>query len=359
MMPLAWPVRASLWGVAAFVLVLLYGPLFLAIFFSFFAFKSNRVQWDSFSLSAYAKLMDNQRIIDALQNTFVVGVAAVARTAAGLSLGADGERATVHAPDRSRPTLAMMRPSVVIGVMLLVVTVAMGTAAGRAIDAGRLGLLPLVLPDGDVQEVVFLFSDRTGWNADLDRAAARLSKLGAAVLEVDLPGYLARLVDNENQATTLNDVALDDGYGVAGIDNDAYIAAMFKVGDYVALIRSAALVSNAADCHAAKSTFCMPRKISSDRRERRFRTSASPIIYGGNRSASGLSPSVTANGVELQFCRNPAAGLSDCGNSSSSCTPSHSAAGSPPSTGFDQSNAGFRRGTRPLYKYHTLPSQSA
>jgi putative spermidine/putrescine transport system permease protein/spermidine/putrescine transport system permease protein len=77
-MPLAWPVRAGLWGVAAFVLALLYGPLFLAIFFSFFTLKSNRVQWDSFSFAAYAKLMENQRIIDALQNTFVVGAAAVA-----------------------------------------------------------------------------------------------------------------------------------------------------------------------------------------------------------------------------------------------------------------------------------------
>jgi len=78
MMRLAWPVQAALWAVAAFVLLLLYGPLFLAIFFSFFAFKSNQVQWDSFSFSAYAKLVDNQRIIDALQNTFVVGTAAVA-----------------------------------------------------------------------------------------------------------------------------------------------------------------------------------------------------------------------------------------------------------------------------------------
>jgi putative spermidine/putrescine transport system permease protein/spermidine/putrescine transport system permease protein len=76
-MRLAWPVQAGLWAVAAFVLLLLYGPLFLAIFFSFFTLKSNQVQWDSFSFTAYGKLLDNQRIIDALENTFVVGVAAV------------------------------------------------------------------------------------------------------------------------------------------------------------------------------------------------------------------------------------------------------------------------------------------
>ena len=69
----------------------------------------------------------------------------------------------------------MMRPSVVFGSMLVLAMVATGTAAGRVIDAGRLGSLPLVLPDGQVQEVVFLFSDLTGWHADLDRAADRLS----------------------------------------------------------------------------------------------------------------------------------------------------------------------------------------
>lgn len=78
MMRLAWPVQAGLWAVAAFVLALLYGPLLLAIFFSFFTFRSNQVQWDSFSFAAYAKLADNQRILDALTNTAVVGAVAVA-----------------------------------------------------------------------------------------------------------------------------------------------------------------------------------------------------------------------------------------------------------------------------------------
>ena len=92
-----------------------------------------------------------------------------------------------------------MRPFVVFGLMLGLATAAMGTATGRVIDAGRLGSLPVVLPEGEVQEVVFLFSDLTGWHADLDRAADRLSAIGAAVLEVDLPGYLARLGESDDQ----------------------------------------------------------------------------------------------------------------------------------------------------------------
>lgn len=39
--------------------------------------------------------------------------------------------------------------------------------------------------------------------------------------------------------------SLNDGYGQSGIDNAAYIARMFKVGDYVALVRSGSLVTNA------------------------------------------------------------------------------------------------------------------
>ena len=93
----------------------------------------------------------------------------------------------------------MIRPSGVFGLMLLLAMVTMGTAAGRVIDAGQLGSLPVVLPEGEVQEVVFLFSDLTGWHADLDRAADRLSATGAAVLEVDLPGYLARLGEGDDQ----------------------------------------------------------------------------------------------------------------------------------------------------------------
>ena len=81
-----------------------------------------------------------------------------------------------------------------------------GTAAGRVIDAGRLGSLSLVLPEGEVQQLVFLFSDLTGWNADLDRAAARLSGTGAAVLEVDLPAYLARLEREQRPRLPLSDL---------------------------------------------------------------------------------------------------------------------------------------------------------
>jgi type IV secretory pathway VirJ component len=87
----------------------------------------------------------------------------------------------------------MTRLSGAFALAILFATGGAPAASDREIDAGRLGSLPLVLPEGDVAGLVFLFSDRTGWNADLDRAAARLSGLGAALLEVDLSTYLANL----------------------------------------------------------------------------------------------------------------------------------------------------------------------
>jgi putative spermidine/putrescine transport system permease protein/spermidine/putrescine transport system permease protein len=69
---------AALSAVAVFVLLLLYGPLAVAIFFSFFRLERNAVQWDSFSFDAYRSLFQNRAILDALTNTLVVGLSAVA-----------------------------------------------------------------------------------------------------------------------------------------------------------------------------------------------------------------------------------------------------------------------------------------
>ena len=68
-----------------------------------------------------------------------------------------------------------------------------GAAAAATIQAGRMGDVPYLAPDGEPQAVVFLFSDAEGWNADLDAAAEALKGQGAAVLEVDLKHYLEGL----------------------------------------------------------------------------------------------------------------------------------------------------------------------
>ena len=59
--------------------------------------------------------------------------------------------------------------------------------------------------------------------------------------------YLARVDDAGGSLTaaTSHTIPLKDAYGVAGIDTAAYIAAMFKVGDFVAALDSGSLVTNA------------------------------------------------------------------------------------------------------------------
>ncbi|MFO1055528.1 MAG: ABC transporter permease [Dongiaceae bacterium] len=77
-MSLPWAVRLALLPVALFVLLVLYGPLGLTVFFSFFNYRRGEVQWDSFGFGWYDKLFHNAGIGEALINTFIVGFAAVA-----------------------------------------------------------------------------------------------------------------------------------------------------------------------------------------------------------------------------------------------------------------------------------------
>lgn len=54
------------------------------------------------------------------------------------------------------------------------------------------------------------------------------------------------LCDTSTNATQSSGAyTIEDAYGVAGIDTAAYLCNLFEIGDYVALIRSAALVTNA------------------------------------------------------------------------------------------------------------------
>jgi ABC-type spermidine/putrescine transport system permease subunit II len=60
-----------------FVFLLLYGPLLLPIVSSLFTVKQGLVQWDQPTLQAYGTLAANEGILEALRNTFMVGISAV------------------------------------------------------------------------------------------------------------------------------------------------------------------------------------------------------------------------------------------------------------------------------------------
>lgn len=77
-MILPWYARLALRVVAALALVILYGPLLLTIFLSFFDVGRDGVHWQSFGLHWYATLLHNRSIMEALGNTLLVGAATVA-----------------------------------------------------------------------------------------------------------------------------------------------------------------------------------------------------------------------------------------------------------------------------------------
>jgi len=71
------PARIVLGALAVASLVVLFGPLAVVWFFSFFRQRRGVVQWESFGLDSYARLLKNDSILTALGNTVVVGACAV------------------------------------------------------------------------------------------------------------------------------------------------------------------------------------------------------------------------------------------------------------------------------------------
>ena len=72
-----WPVEWALRAFAGLVLIILYGPLAVAVVLSFVDQTGNFVNWSSFGLHWYEKLFANASIGVAIINTFIVGFATV------------------------------------------------------------------------------------------------------------------------------------------------------------------------------------------------------------------------------------------------------------------------------------------
>ena len=122
-MILPWYARLGLRTVAALALVVLYVPLLLTVFLSFFDLRRGDVVWDSFGLHWYAALWSNRGIIEALSNTLLVGAAAVGlSTLLGLAIAFWYQ---AH-PGRARAALQaivflpFVLPPIVTGLSLLI-----------------------------------------------------------------------------------------------------------------------------------------------------------------------------------------------------------------------------------------------
>lgn len=109
--------------IAGFVLLVLYGPLFVAVFFSFFKFQNNAVQWDSFSFEAYASLVQNEGIIEAVTNTLIVGAAAVGLAlilGTALAFHYNGSRSRFRELLQLVIFLPFLMPPIITGLSLLI-----------------------------------------------------------------------------------------------------------------------------------------------------------------------------------------------------------------------------------------------
>jgi ABC-type spermidine/putrescine transport system permease subunit II len=122
-MTLRWPTRLVLIAIALIVLLVLYGPLFVAILFSFIRMRRGQILWDSFSFEAYGLLLKNQGIIEALGNTLIVGLSAVA---AALVLGTLFALHYQNSRGRGRELMQLMiflpflMPPILTGLSLLI-----------------------------------------------------------------------------------------------------------------------------------------------------------------------------------------------------------------------------------------------
>ena len=106
----------------SFILLFLYTPIVVLIFYSFNAGKS-RAKWEGFSLHWYADLFQDQAILKALYVTLSVAViAAVIATVLG-TLAAIGIHAMRRRPQgfmMTMTTLPMTMPDIVTGISLMI-----------------------------------------------------------------------------------------------------------------------------------------------------------------------------------------------------------------------------------------------
>jgi putative spermidine/putrescine transport system permease protein/spermidine/putrescine transport system permease protein len=109
--------------VTLLVFILLYGPIFIPIVTSFFTVKYGSVDWSQMNLDAYAKLTENDGVIEAVENTFIVGLSAVA---ASLVLGTVIALHCNSGKSRSRALLQFvvflpfLMPPIITGLSLLI-----------------------------------------------------------------------------------------------------------------------------------------------------------------------------------------------------------------------------------------------
>lgn len=103
--------------------VLLYGPILIPIVTSFFTVKYGSVDWSQMNLDAYAKLTENDGVIEAVENTFIVGLSAVAASlvlGTGIALHCNSGKSRLRSLLQFVVFLPFLMPPIITGLSLLI-----------------------------------------------------------------------------------------------------------------------------------------------------------------------------------------------------------------------------------------------
>lgn len=109
--------------ITALVFALLYGPILVSVVSSFFTIQRGTIDWDTFNLGAYVKLARNTSILEAVSNTFLVGIVAVVVSTVigtGMALYYIGGRSRAREFLQLLIFLPFLTPPIVTGLSLLI-----------------------------------------------------------------------------------------------------------------------------------------------------------------------------------------------------------------------------------------------
>ena len=109
--------------ITVLVFILLYGPIFIPIVTSFFAVKYGSVDWSQMNFDAYAKLTENEGVIEAVENTFIVGLSAVAASlvlGTVIALHCNSGRSRARSLLQFVVFLPFLMPPIITGLSLLI-----------------------------------------------------------------------------------------------------------------------------------------------------------------------------------------------------------------------------------------------
>jgi len=179
------------------ILVLMYAPIAVLIFFSFNESRS-RAHWTGFTLNWYVELFRDQRILSALSTTFTIAllstlIAIILGTAA--AIGINAMKPASKKALMSVNNIPVVNPDIVMGVSLMILFVFIFRLFSSNMDLGYVTLLLAHLSFNTSYVVLSVLPklrqmDKSIYEAALDLGATPLQGLAKVVMPEIMPGIV-------------------------------------------------------------------------------------------------------------------------------------------------------------------------